>query len=306
MSIHFGLLFAPREKISYNRDKSKFMKAGYLYYLDNTYKRGLSQQGLKNLTNQKLTARDLEIIQMVGSFKLLTTGQIQRLFFPDDQYSSKASSHRMCYYVLRRLTRDNILKRTHRQIGGITPGSDSYVYDLGAVGTRLVNKKPGTYYSDRISTLFLDHTIAIAEIFVRLIEFSKSNSVKIKTVQTEPSCHRVFMTGYAVKQVLKPDLHVRLVNLNTQREYSWFIELDRGTSHPRSIAEKAKIYEKYYHSGNELELFPRVLWIVPDEDRKHRLEMALKASNKCVQGLHKVVVNNQAISVITGNISENK
>src|SRR4029077_3532351 len=78
--------------------------------------------------------------------------------------------------------------------------------------------------------------------------------------------------------VVKPDAYV--VTLNSDYQDSWFIELDRATeSLPRGLA-KCKAYWRYWQSGREQSdrgVFPVVLWVVPDDRRKHQLVSGLAA-----------------------------
>jgi hypothetical protein len=53
-------------------------------------------------------------------------------------------------------------------------------------------------------------------------------------------------------------------------EYSYFIEVDRTTSGSRAIGSQLERYVGYYASGQEQAehgVFPRVLWLAPDDRR---------------------------------------
>lgn len=300
MSIHFALQFAPRIDKQNNRGEFTLSSRGYLHISPSTYYR-LSQGGLDHwrLASRQ---RDIDIIKSVSTCKFMTSKQIMRLYFKEDQYRTPATAHRMGYTVLDRLIRDKLLRRIDSKIGGLYGGSSGYVYSIGHVGVRLITKKSHVYYSDPISQRFVKHTLAISDLYVSLHELSTDNRIIIKSIETEPSCWKSFLTGYGRADILKPDMFVKLLNTVTNTEYSWFVELDRGTTHRQTILNKAKVYERYYFSGNSQtdNVFPGVTWIVPDEARKHQLEKLLEASNKVVPTLHRVVIKDESLSRMTG------
>jgi hypothetical protein len=55
-----------------------------------------------------------------------------------------------------------------RQIGGIRAGSSGYVYSLGAVGHRLLHPDRTRRRLHEVRDGFLQHTLAIAELYVSL------------------------------------------------------------------------------------------------------------------------------------------
>ena len=78
------------------------------------------------------------------------------------------------------------------------------------------------------------------------------------------------MTGERL--VLKPDAFVRL-GVGDLEENN-FLEVDRSTESPTVLKRKALTYVAYWQSGEEQVrrgVFPRVLWLVPDERRKQQL-----------------------------------
>ena len=71
---------------------------------------------------------------------------------------------------------------------------------------------------------------------------------------------------------LKPDAFV--ITGNDDYLDSWFVELDRATEPVRRIADKCKLYWRYWQSGREQsehQVFPTVLFVVPTERRKTQL-----------------------------------
>ena len=119
-------------------------------------------------------------------------------------------------------------------------------------------------------------------------------------VQTEPDCWRPMANGR-----LCPDMYVRTAIEDD--EYSYFIEVDRGTTHLPAITRKLQQYQQYYNSGVEQKLrgvFPRVLWIAPDRRRAAALEMAISASPGYPAGLFVVKTGKGGMMMYICNPSE--
>jgi hypothetical protein len=88
--------------------------------------RRLGEQGLASL-RRELSARDLAIIGYVGQLRLMSAGQIEALSFPGEAHASGLSARRIARRVLERLTRDRLLVRLERRIGGVSAGSAGYI-----------------------------------------------------------------------------------------------------------------------------------------------------------------------------------
>lgn len=246
---------------------------------------------------EHLSERDLEITKMVGQFKLASTLQIQRVYFANMRTWSTGA--RLCRRVLERLVRDKVLTRLERRIGGVRAGSSSFIYALGSVGQQIESDYKPHKYSREPSEMFVDHTLAITEIYVKLRE----STVAIADFESEPSCWRPFGFTYGGKDILKPDLYARLQH--GYEELSWFVEVDRATEHREAINRKLKTYIEYFNTGIEQtkkELFPRVLWIVPNEKRKVWLETLIASYDKQVKGLFAVCVEQNTIETLRDDV----
>jgi hypothetical protein len=112
------------------------------------------------------------------------------------------------------------------------------------------------------------------------------------------------MTGFAARQVLKPDAYLLLAT--TTREFAWFIEQDMATEALPTVAAKALRYHDYYRTGTEQAergLFPRVLWIVPDTRRAEQVTEALKRLPTEAQHLQVVTTATEAATLLTSGAS---
>ena len=78
----------------------------------------------------------------------------------------------------------------------------------------------------------------------------------------------------------KPDAYLELVNHDYEDHY--FLEIDRSTESLARIVNTCKKYIEYYRSGIEQrqkEVFPYVLWVVPDDKRKLAISKRFKKNS---------------------------
>ncbi|HUC89336.1 MAG TPA: replication-relaxation family protein [Patescibacteria group bacterium] len=245
-----------------------------------------------------LSDRDIAIVRAVYVCRLMSTIHIQRLFFNNN---AKRTGARMCRRVLQRLADEEVLRRRERRIGGVRAGSASFIYGLGPVGARVVSEKRLHYYTSDPSDYFLDHTLALADLYVSLHERARAGAIELLEIQTEPRCWRTFTTLEAGRLQLKPDMFARIASQT--EEMSYFIEMDRGTTYKTALLKKLKIYEQYYVTNKEQQstgIFPQVLWIAPDEKRAKTIRQATEAINQKIPGICAITTSDHAVRLISG------
>ena len=106
---------------------------------------------------------------------------------------------------------------------------------------------------------------------MRLVESERERELVLRGFVTEPHSWRSFHGPGGGRLVLKPDAYVH-VGVNGFDDH-WFCEVDRGTESPNTLARKCSLYRAYWSSGREQArsgVFPRVLFLVPDE-RRHEV-----------------------------------
>lgn len=252
-----------------------------------------------------LSDRDIAIIASVDQFRYLSGMQINRLHF--HTHASASTAARTARSVLNRLVAGRLLRRTDRRIGGIRGGSSSYVYGIGPVGHRLLHDDGSRGRWDEPSTTFLDHTLAIADLAIELtLKTTKRQAADEASlrIQTEPRCWRRFTKGLGGQEVLKPDLFISL--LSGEYEDRWFIEIDMATESTKAIEKKCQTYLDYHRSGIEQhqhDVFPRVLWVVPNEKRVGQIQQAIDRLH-APAGLFTVTESPDAVSTIIGDPSD--
>ncbi|MFJ3777561.1 replication-relaxation family protein [Streptomyces sp. NPDC090075] len=225
-----------------------------------------------NQLKPQLSDRDLAIMAEVGRFKLMTGGQIERLFFAHLPEKSRSRNRQA---VMRRLVTHHVMERVgERRMGGSARGSASYLYTLGIAGQHLAenhSKRPRREYSWYEPTI--GHFLAIAELYVTLMEAHWAGRLALLSFETEPHSWRNF-----AGRTLKPDAFVRLgIRSADGRAYRGqaFIEVDRGTQRGTKIATKLPqylAYRRHEEAHQPGRLFPRVVFLAPHDDRVAYLE----------------------------------
>ena len=265
---------------------------------------------LLSLINE-VTERAEFILRHIQQCKYMTTGQIRRVYYTET--SSILSSIRSANRDLARLRAWALIQPLERRIGGVRAGSGAYVWALTQTGTRLLALKDGTPQKGRHrvyepSLVFLTHTLAITELDVRLRELTKTTSAELSLIQHEPICWRNYVGLSGAANCLRPDLFA----ITTNEEYIdyWFFEVDLATESPACVLRKCEQYLAYYRSGQEqkkCDIFPRVIWIVPNSKRQDVLRKHIQDNlpPRAVK-LFSIILMEELMSLITGEIYEEK
>ena len=226
--------------------------------------------------------------------------QIQMVFFTADDHETVTTAARACRRSLERLTRERLLVRTERRVGGGRAGSASFIYGIGPVGHRLLAlNRPRPRYCEP-SVTFSDHTLGVAQLVVDVTLAARAKRVDVLVCQAEPRCWRQFSAmGAAI--TLRPDLFLALGV--GDYEHRWFCEIDNGTEHVPAVLRKCRVYQSYYQSGKEQAahgVFPRVCWLVRDEQRAEALRRAIAADRRLNDRLFVVAPVARAVDVLSG------
>lgn len=255
----------------------------------------LGRRGLDQLRTQ-LSERDLAVLGSIRQHRFLSGRQIEELHFAE--HSTDEAGARVCRRVLARLSRDRLLVRLERRVGGVRAGSASFIYAVGPVGGRLLD---GSRRFSEPSPLFLDHALAIAEAHLQLVRASRHGQLELLSVEIEPSCWRRFIGASGARETIKPDLHV--VTASGAFEDCWFLEIDRGTESPAATRRKCRAYEAYWRTGFEQErlgTFPLVTWVAPDEQRRARLETIIRSTRNLKRDIFRTTTSDQLVELMAG------
>jgi hypothetical protein len=249
---------------------------------------------------EKLGERDMAVLVSLARLRLLTGGQIQRLHVADGSLTTRSRRTRA---VLQRLAELRLVVRLDRRIGGVRAGSSGFLYGISGHGQAVLTAEG--LHSGRhrrvwtTSPAFADHVLAVADVYISLVEAERRGEIELLEFLAEPACWRRFpgRTGEAV--TLKPDAFA-LIAIGDY-EYSSFLEVDRGTESPSVIALKLATYTAYWQSGIEQaqhDVFPAVVWLTTGERRAVQLRHVVKRLPTDAQSLFQVALLGQVLDVV--------
>jgi len=257
-------------------------------------RRRVSAAELSRLST-RLSERDHAVLASLSTLKLATVVHLQTLHFHG--HASDLTARRLTRRTLARLHELHLVHQLKRRVGGIRAGSAGHVYTLTPVGHRLL----GQNYRRRSSEPSLhhgEHTLAITGTIAGLHDASRQQDFDLETIQAEPTCWRSDPNG--LHSTLKPDLYVELAQ--GEIELRWFLEIDCATESSRVLGRKLAAYTSYWQSRNEQTkhgVFPKVLWIAPDEARATFIQRTIDASADAEPKLFAVTTAEQAVATIT-------
>lgn len=244
-------------------------------------------------TGTYLSSRDQAILRRLAEHRYLTSRHIEQFFFT--RHHSPASAARSCRRVLARLYEQRFITRmTVRTIGGWAAGSTSYTYRLTRPGYEALTLRPKSTVIR--SPLFLEHTLAIADVRLALEQMATAQRLQLVDVDTEPN-NWVHYGSFGVREILKPDLFVvTATSSESDYEDTWFIELDRATMSGSAVLQKCRQYMSYRLSGEARARpggFPIVVWLVPSRHRQRELQQLTKELPITQRNLFRVLQQGQ-------------
>ena len=223
------------------------------------------------LLERTLTPRERAIVGTLDRLRVATTEQLRRICFSD---LTPRSAARQAPALLASLAARQVVVKLERQVGGVRAGSRAAVWSLDTAGQRLASScgPAGGFHRRRPwtpSLSFLAHRLAVSEVYAGLSEREQARAVEILDFDTEPLSWRRYVSAHGGTAYLKPDAFARLGVGEIER--AAFIEIDRATESRSTLTVKLRSYRQYWETGREQErrgYFPRVVFAVPDEDRK--------------------------------------
>ena len=263
-----------------------------------------TKQRLEQL-DKIISDRGRHILKSLHQCKYLTTLQIARLHFSSSLNSSAAV--RAATRSLGDLREYNLVNALQRRIGGVRGGSGSFVWALSPGGFKLLNLHSSQEQSRKHfrepTSYFLTHTLLISETYLQLIEICAQNDMTLSQIQFEPECWRQQNGDTGKPQILKPDMYAVIKGGGYQDHY--FFEIDCDTENVARIVDKCERYIQYLHSGTEQEqndVFPYVVWIVPDGKRKNSIKRHLHVQFKIRADLFLIILPDELETLIKDGV----
>jgi hypothetical protein len=257
-----------------------------------------------NAKNIRITQRDLNIIHHVFRYRLLNSKQIATL---------TEGSHQNLLRRLKLLYNNRYLDRPISQLDYYcADGSHPIVYALGNRGADLLRAKFGisrqevdwTAKNRSVKRLFIQHTLSVSEILVRLESACRKSNVEF--LEKELALQNLTNTSTALKKFgwsvsvpfnkdsipvgIIPDYLFGLRSQNGADTVYFFLEVDKGTMPvTRNNLKQTSMYRKliaYYETwkqGLHTSLFGlkrfRVLVVVNSKERLSHLIAVNKLLN---------------------------
>ncbi|WP_396910324.1 replication-relaxation family protein [Mycolicibacterium sp.] len=252
-----------------------------------------------------LSERDLTVLRLLLRFRLLTTRQLQRLVMTD---GSPVTRDRRMRAVLQRLRRIGVVRPLERHIGGIRAGSEGTVYRLTTAGMRALNHSDGTQrrrIGGEPGERYVRHILAVSELYVQLTEHTRESADEVLAFDAEPTSWRSYASAYGGTLTLRPDAFVRCAS--GDYEQASFVEVDLATESPATVGRKCRAYSTYARSGTEqrrIGTFPRVVWVVPHERRRHQVAAVISRLAPEDQPLYLATTTDEAVAALLGQLPD--
>jgi hypothetical protein len=244
----------------------------------------------------RLSRRDQAIVRDLARVRVLTGNQLERLHFYDLAAANRDRARRR---VLNRLIAWCAVTTLARRVGGVRAGSNGLVYSLDTAGQRVLRllddkderptRRPWTPGS-----LFLAHTLAVAELYVRLRGVERAGHLELSAFSAEPaSWQRTPSLG-----TIKPDAYTLLAYGDI--EDAWWIEVDQATESRATLRRKLSLYLLAAQAGvtGPDGVLPRVLVTVPDERRLTAIREIVADLGPVAERLISVTLHNLAVEYV--------
>ena len=101
-----------------------------------------------------------------------------------------------------------LLLRLPRIMGGARAGSAGFVYGLDTAGARLTAPGDRRRQPWNVGLPFLAHSLAVTELYVRLVEAHRLGTFELASFTGEPACWRSFSGPGGGRVTLQPDASV--------------------------------------------------------------------------------------------------
>lgn len=243
------------------------------------------------------------LLALVAAHRFATTTQLARLTALE--YASSASALRQTQRHLASLAQQRLLTSLERRVGGWQGGSAVTVWAATTRGHRLVaaegDEVPRRQRPREVSTTFLDHLLAITEVRTSIEEAVRQEADTEAVVALEPDCWRAALSPSGQVQVLRPDLAVTVTSPAYEDRY--LVEVDRATENPGRVIATCWRYQEHQATTSQAsddDVFPLVVWLVPGDRRRHRLERAIAHSTGLLRDLFRVIRLDQLPTLIHG------
>lgn len=208
---------------------------------------------------QRLSARDWDVLQRLAELRLATGQQLEPLCFEGLSGHSRSVVRGR---VLGRLGAWGLIEQLERRVGGAAKGSATAIYRLAPIGQALMQRsrpRATKAYSSR----FTRHTLAVSQLRADLAAATAGSNVSVPHFVTEPDS----WTPDGLGGHLKPDAYLQLQDPTVTLHY--WVEVDRATESLPTLTAKLRAYLDFVARGQTGPhgLVPRVALSVSSDER---------------------------------------
>ena len=238
------------------------------------------------------------LVRLIWQYRFMTTGQIAR--FTKIGYLSQRSALRQTNRHLKLLSEHGLVTSLERRVGGWQGGSAMSIWTLTDTGQQVITGRKKRKRPEYLSTHFLEHHLAITEVHLVATETARSQSgIIISEMELEPACWRSYLGPHGEQKTLKPDMFLQITS--PQYVDSYYIEVDRATENPARVIRKTMQYQDWQQRGTDQEtlgVFPKILWLTPNQTRQEQLTRHLKADKDIRDDIFSVITLEELPQVI--------
>ena len=235
----------------------------------------------------RLTARDVLIILAVYQFRILSTPQIEVLYFKSSKPRGCLTS---CQRRLQLLFHHGFLDRIELPVK-LGEGRAPYVYVLDECGADLVAKekevdRANVSWNEKHNQLgdqFVEHTLAVNDFRIAIRLLSESGKFKLSSWIGESEFRSASMKERVPSRMRGarvvrnfPDGYFQLFVKEAKPDAHFFLEVDQGTMSNAKWREKVQAYHEFRVRGLSETHFGtrnyRMLTVVSGDQRMHNLK----------------------------------
>jgi len=235
-----------------------------------------------------LSARDAQVVKLVGKFSQLSSTHIKAVIFRGlDSKVFERSAQRLldAHYLIR------VGRRTSVTVNGASP----YVYRLGSEGRKHCGINP----KQRVPTGLNNHALAVADTFLLLWQAHQEGRIRLDADK--------FDVEHTVGEGIRADMWVKFWVQDKQYALAYYIEVDLGSEpisrqqvhgDQQSIEEKCQAYW-YEYERSAKKYWPTVCFVVPDERRQLAVSRFISTLEPEQQGLFMVLRFDELVDGLT-------
>jgi len=203
--------------------------------------------------------RDLQIITHISDFQLVSSGQLQSIFFHANRSPTAFRN------VMKRLDERGFVMTLSQTVSNSPHGGGAQkVFYLGPEGWSLTGHTERYQRRSKVNYYKLLHTLAIGDVYANVRKYEREGRLILDAYATEPDCHQ-YIDGIE----LEPDITLTLRRPGAEASAEFWLEVDMDSQGERRIGEKM---DRYVKASRGKTVFPFVVFVTTSEHRQAAIE----------------------------------